>query len=79
MIGAPRPPGFHCNRDFRFAFPEQADPILVDGDLRVAPQKQGEEGFDDYVLSAGLVLTGSRRLGTVKLTLNGQAPPPIRR
>ena len=35
----------------------------VDGDLRVAPQRQGEEGFDDYVLRAGLVLTGSRRLG----------------
>ena len=35
----------------------------VDGDLRVAPQRQGEEGFDDYVFRAGLVLTGSRRLG----------------
>ena len=35
----------------------------VDGDLRVAPRRQGEEGFDDYVLRAGLVLTGSRRLG----------------
>ena len=35
----------------------------VDGDLRVAPQRQGEEGFDDYVLRAGLVLAGSRRLG----------------
>lgn len=35
----------------------------VDGDFRVAPQRQGEEGFDDYVLRAGLVLTGDRRLG----------------
>ena len=35
----------------------------VDGDLRVARQRQGEEGFDDYVLRAGLVLAGSRRLG----------------
>ena len=35
----------------------------VDGDLRVEPERQGEEGFDDYVLRAGLVLTGSRRLG----------------
>ena len=35
----------------------------VDGDFRVAPQRQGEEGFDDYVLRAGLVLTGNRRLG----------------
>ena len=35
----------------------------VDGDLRVVPQRQGEEGFDDYVFRAGLVLTGNRRLG----------------
>ena len=35
----------------------------IDGDFRVAPQRQGEEGFDDYVLRAGLVVTGSRRLG----------------
>ena len=35
----------------------------VDGDLRIAPRRQGEEGFDDYVLRAGLVLTGDRRLG----------------
>lgn len=35
----------------------------VGGDLLFAPQRQGEEGFDDYVFRAGLVLTGSRRLG----------------
>ena len=35
----------------------------VDGALRLAWQRQGSEGFDDYVFKAGLVLTGSRRLG----------------
>lgn len=35
----------------------------VDGELRVAPESQGEEGFDDYVFRAGLVISGNRRLG----------------
>jgi hypothetical protein len=34
----------------------------VDGDLRVSTQRQGTEGFDDYVFRAGLVLAGDRRL-----------------
>ena len=34
----------------------------IEGSLRVPPGRQGETGFDDYALRAGLVLTGTRRL-----------------
>ncbi len=48
----------------------------VDGALRLAGQRQGSEGFDDYVFRAGLVLTGSRRLGTFRRMF---APEWVRR
>ena len=48
----------------------------VDGALRLAWQRQGSEGFDDYVFKAGLVLTGSRRLGTFRRMF---APEWVRR
>lgn len=34
----------------------------LDGELRVGGDQQGEQGFDDYALRAGLVLAGNRRL-----------------
>jgi len=48
----------------------------VDGGIRIEGQRQGEKGFDDYVLRAGLVLTGSRRLGTFRRLF---APEWVRR
>ena len=48
----------------------------VDGGVRIDGQRQGEEGFDDYVLRAGLVLTGNRRLGTFRRLF---APDWVRR
>lgn len=44
----------------------------VEGTLEVPPGAQGADGFDDYVLRAGVVLAGSRRPGFFERTF---APP----
>lgn len=38
----------------------------VEGALTIAPGRQGEEGFDDYVFRVGLVEPGSRTLGSLQ-------------
>lgn len=41
----------------------------VEGSLRVPPERQGEEKFDDYVFRIGLVEPGTRRLNFVQRQL----------